>query len=166
MARRDRSERVRTLEISLDEVSLRCMGCQAASSLAAAARSGWRMCANCNFFICALCGEQARDGEPCFSPVAQLRGQPFRLVPIPVERLLVFARSGYRRIYRRGLLYRLFFEPVEARNAPYTLVEPEPPEAGLPREIGPRIQEETWSNHQLVLTKRRGGKFITWERIV
>lgn len=28
------------------------------------------------------------------------------------------------------------------------------------------IQEEIWKNFQLVITKRKGGKFITWERVL
>jgi len=29
-----------------------------------------------------------------------------------------------------------------------------------------KIQEEIWKNFQLVVTKRKGGKFISWERVL
>ncbi len=152
----------------MDEVSLRCMGCQTSSSLADAVRGNWQMCANCNFFICQWCsdnrGEEARF---CFSYPCQRLRRPFRLGGIPIERILIFARNSYRHTYRQGLLYRLFYEAQEKSRTPWTLTEPEPEKIASDGEVMlPHVQEEVWQNHKLVVTKRLGGKFITWEKII
>lgn len=161
MARRSKR---RELEISMDEVSLRCMGCQSPSSLIDAVKSDWQMCDHCNFFICPWCRERIGEARFCLSYPCQRTRRPFKLGAIPVERILVFARNSYRRSYREGLLYRLFFEQAEQAGSPWSLIAPDEQQA--PDAIVPRMQEEVWSNHQLVVTKRRGGKFITWEKIV
>ncbi len=151
----------------MDEVSLRCMGCQTSSSLADAVRGGWQMCGNCNFFICQWCGENRGEARFCFSYPCQRLRRPFRLGAIPVERIMIFARNSYRHSYREGLLYRLFYEDQEKTTSPWTLSEPEARTVTAEGEVLlPRVQEEIWLNHKLVVTKRLGGKFITWEKIV
>lgn len=160
------ARRVRGVEVAMDEVSLRCMGCQSSASLAEAVRGNWQMCANCNFFICQWCSANRGEARFCFSYPCQRLRRPFHLGPIPVERIMIFARNSYRDSYRQGLLYRLFFEEQGACS-PWTLKEPEPEKLDDTGEaLLPLIQEEVWSNHKLVVTKRLGGKFITWEKIV
>ncbi len=153
------------MSLQLDEVSIRCMGCRENHTLEGAIRDEWRICDHCQFFICRFCMENLGDSRYCLSYQCRQAQREFALGPIPVERVLLFARSQVVRGQKKGLLHKLFFES-EGGDLPWLLRETGDPERDDDLESRPvTLQEEVWRNHRLVVTKRRGGQFITWEKI-
>lgn len=156
------------MSLHLDEVSIRCMGCREHNTLEGSIADEWRICDHCQFFICRFCMENLGDSRYCLSYACRRDNRHLELGPIPVERVLLFARSQQATRGRKGLLHRLFFAGGDL-DLPFVLRESD--EAGSPlagEEVEERpttIQEEVWRNHSLVVTKRRGGKFITWEKL-
>lgn len=151
----------------MDEVSIRCMGCFQQRTLEQAIREGWLMCKTCQFTICNICYQEIGEHGKCLSYLCQQKNNDLIAVPIPVEKILVFAQDNMQQEYKQGLLYKLFYEERERIHAPAFFVVKEKDTDDVPEALKPsKIQEEVWKNCQLVVTKRRGGKFISWERIL
>lgn len=87
-------------------------------------------------------------------------------IPIPIERILVFAQENSQNEYKQGLLYKLFYEERERMHTPAFFIVQEKKTDVPENEKPTKIQEEIWKNFQLVVTKRKGGKFISWERVL
>ena len=141
------------------------MGCAESVGLEEAVRREWKGCDTCHFFICGLCFADLGDAPPCLSYLCQRSGKPLLAGAIPVEKVLFFAGHQVQQTERQGLLYRLFYEEREDLDLPFTLVEMAEEEEDDIR--GPlTLQEEVWQNHRLVVTRRRRGKFVSWEKIL
>lgn len=153
------------MSLTMDEVSIRCMGCWQSNTLEDAIRNDWKMCKHCNFAICSYCRQHLDNTQKCLSHVCMARGRKFEEIALPVEKILIFAQDHSYKEYRKGLLYKLFYEEQEQQQAaPYFAIKEQ--EHLLDLEQKPtKVQEEIWKNYQLVITKRRGGKFVTWEKI-
>jgi hypothetical protein len=154
------------MTLQIDEVSIRCVGCSQQQTLAEAVRSGWKMCKHCNFSICSFCQENLGPNRKCISYVCSPKGRAFEPVTLPVDKILIFAQEYAYKEYRQGLLYKLFYEEQErCQAAPFFVIQ-EKNEEAVSEDLRPtHVQEEVWKNFQLVITKRRGGKFITWEKV-
>ena len=90
--------------------------------------------------------------------------------PIPVEKVIMFVEQNKPEGITGGLLETLFFEDEQMGFMPfYASVEKkredEPEDEDDLSLEPPKIQEEMWSSFGFVMTKRRRGKFITWEKI-
>lgn len=150
------------MSLQINDVSIRCMGCSQRSELDIALRNNWLMCEHCNFNICEECYGYL-DEKKCLSYICSARNREIKPVPIPIEKILIFARENNSTDSRQGLLFKLFYEQQEKSNslAFFSTVEKKENIENRPA----KIQEETWKDNELVITKRRGGKFITWEKI-
>ncbi|MBI4615043.1 MAG: hypothetical protein HY720_15630 [Planctomycetes bacterium] len=154
------------MEFKFDEVSIRCMGCRAENTLEGAIQDEWRICDHCHFFICRFCLENLGDERYCLSYACRQAHRPIEAGPVPIERVLLFARVERARSRKKGLLYKLFFADGPGLDLPFVLREvEEEPDEDDPSRRPATVQEEVWRNHRLVVTKRRAGKFITWEKI-
>ena len=154
------------MPLKMDEVSIRCMGCSQPRTLEEAARSGWKMCKFCNFAICSFCYENLGESRKCFSFPCATKGRNLDAIPLPIETILIFAEEHAYRDYRKGLLYKLFYEEEEQKRAGPVFTIKELTAGQIAEEEKPtKVQEEVWKNYQLVITKRKGGKFITWEKV-
>lgn len=154
------------MTLQIDEVSIRCVGCSQQQSLTEAVRSGWKMCKHCNFSICSFCLENLGADRKCISYICSPKRRQFEEVPLPVEKILIFAQEAAYKEYRQGLLYKLFYEEQERHHAAPLFVVQEKHQDEVAEDLRPtQVQEEAWKNFQLVITKRRGGKFITWEKV-
>ncbi len=148
----------------MDEVSLRCMGCSNHIDVEEAVRRDWKTCERCHFFVCPECLADLGTDPVCLSYACQRLGRKMQVGSIPVEKVLFFAGREARSTDPDGLLYRLFYEENENLDLPFTLVEV--PEPEVEAQLGPlTVQEEVWKSHRLVVTKRRRGKFVSWEKI-
>ncbi len=154
------------MNIQMDEISIRCMGCNSILHLEQAVHEGWQMCKRCQFAICSFCYEHLDFGKHCLSYLCSAKHLAIEPMPLPIEKILVFAEENYLNDYRKGILYKLFYENAEQRLRPNAFVIQEKTDQPNPTDRPTQIQEEVWKNFQLVITKRRGGKFITWERVV
>lgn len=89
--------------------------------------------------------------------------------PIPVEKVMLFLEQNKKEGITAGLLEALFFENEQMSYQPfYTEVEKKVivKDEETTIELEPaNIQEEMWASFGFVMTKRRRGKFITWEKI-
>lgn len=155
------------MPLNLDEVSMRCMGCNTSQTLETAVRQGWKMCRLCNFAICGFCYENLDPAQHCLSFECTPRHRKLDPIPLPIEKILIFAQEHAYEQDQKGLLYKIFYQDQELTNAPPFFVVREKERAQPSLEDKPtKVQEEVWSNFRLVITKRRGGKFITWEKII
>lgn len=151
----------------MDEVSIRCMGCSQIHVLADAVKMSWSMCGHCSFAICSFCRDHLDEQQHCLSHVCSQRKRIFDPVPLPVEKILIFARENEFEEYRQGLLFKLFYQGEENQGtAPFFSIQHRGQEIEEDLEKPTKIQEEIWGNSQIVITKRKGGKFITWERVL
>lgn len=153
------------MNLSVEEVSLRCMGCSQLLSLEEAVKQNWQMCRHCGTGICSRCLGDLDVRRHCLSFACSSQRRIIDLMPIPVQKILAFAQEHYQENYRQGILYKLFYEQEETRHTPAFFViktKVEPDIEAVPH----TIREEMWKNFQLVITKRRGGQFITWEKVV
>jgi hypothetical protein len=144
------------------------MGCSHLRTLEDAMRSGWKMCKYCHLAICSFCYQHLGPNPLCLSYKCSDKKRPLEAIPLPIDKIIIFAQEAYQADYREGLLYNLFYRESEKRYAPPFFVVREKKDTVAPAEEQrpTKIQEEVWKNFQLVITKRRGGKFITWERVV
>ncbi len=154
------------ITLKTDEVSIRCMGCSQLSTLEDAIRQEWRMCKFCNFTICNFCLEHLGSERQCLSYICLSKKRALDPVPLPVEKIIIFAQENYQSDYRQGLLYQLFYKEREKLYAPPFFVVQEKKDQVQEEEKPTKLQEEVWKNYQVVITKRKGGKFVTWERVV
>ena len=84
--------------------------------------------------------------------------------------MILFAESNKPEGITAGLLEALFFEDEQMGFMPfYAAVEKQKQDESEDEDElslePPKIQEEVWSSFGFVMTKRRRGKFITWEKI-
>ena len=157
----------KVLPLRMDEVSIRCMGCFQPVTLEEAVRAGWQMCQACNFPICPFCYADLGAGKICISNVCSGKQRTLQPVPLPIEKIIIFAQENYQADYQKGLLYKLFYQENERQYAPpFFAVKEKVQQQTLVEEKPSKVQQEVWKNFQLVITKRRGGKFITWERVI
>lgn len=150
---------------SMDEISIRCMGCNESLTLEKAVKKDWKMCENCNFSICSFCFELL-DNMKCLSYICSPNKLEISPIPLPIEKIIVYAQQHSQEDYKKGLLYKLFYQEQEKLHAPPFLTLKEKKQEVNEEYKPSKIQEETWKNFQLVVTKRRGGKFISWERVI
>ena len=157
----------KVLALRMDEVSIRCMGCFQQATLEEAVRAGWQMCQACNFPICPYCYGDLGTEKICISHICSGKRRILEPVPLPIDKIIIFAQENYQTDYHKGMLYKLFYQESERQYAPPFFAVQEKPEQQATEEQKPsKVQQEVWKNFQLVITKRRGGKFITWERVV
>ncbi|NUM34629.1 MAG: hypothetical protein HUU50_08800 [Candidatus Brocadiae bacterium] len=154
------------ITLKTDEVSIRCMGCSKLSTLEEAIREEWKMCKFCNFTICSFCLMNLGQEKQCLSYVCLSKKRAIDPVGLPVEKIIIFAQENYQSDYRQGLLYQLFYKDQEKLYAPPFFVVQEKKDTIEEEEKPTKLQEEVWKNFQVVITKRKGGKFVTWERVV
>ena len=155
------------MSLELDEVSIRCMGCREHQTLEGAIHAEWRICERCQFFICHFCLDHLGETRSCLSYTCQREEASIEDEPIPVDRVLLFARSQASLQRHKGLLHDLFYRSGPGLDLPFVLRENDEAPMAVEEEERPiTVQEEVWRNHRLVITKRAGGKFITWEKIV
>lgn len=154
------------MSLKMDEVSIRCMGCFQQKTLEQAVREGWQMCKTCQFAICMHCYQEIGEVKKCLSYICQQKNNDIMPIPIPIERILVFAQENSQNEYKQGLLYKLFYEERERMHTPAFFIVQEKKTDVPENEKPTKIQEEIWKNFQLVVTKRKGGKFINWERVL
>ena len=154
--------------IQITEVAIRCQACNGRCDLADAVKLGWRACVNCGTFVCDQCLEEMDADFPCLSSVCLAGGRPFEPEPIPVDRVLVFARAQQTVEMADSLLTRLFFADMPQFGAqPYVLKALENRQGTETTEPDDqaKVQAETWAGHHLVITRRKRGQFVTWERV-
>ncbi len=155
------------MQIQVDEVSIRCMGCSTILALEEAARAEWKLCRRCQCAICNFCFDNLDEHKHCLSYFCTQKHQIIDPIPLPIEKILIFAQENYQEEYKKGLIYKLFFEEQEHLHKPSFFVLNEKKIELIDESQRPtKIQEEMWKNSQLVVTKRRGGKFITWEKMI
>ena len=155
-------------EPSIEEVAIRCQACGERCELADAVKRGWRACQHCGSFVCGECLGLLGENFRCLSAVCMDAGRHFESQPIPVDRVLVFARAQQVLAMEDSFLFRVFFEDdIHHGHDDYTLQAQEPENASRASdEDNPaKIQMETWQGHRLVLTRRRHGRFVSWERV-
>lgn len=153
-------------ELTMNEVAIRCQACSAQAQLDDAVRNGWQSCMHCGSFVCAECLQDFGGQFQCLSSVCLQAGRMFSSAPIPVDRVLVFARSQQLLEMEDSFLSRVFFDNQSTWGpSGYTLRGAEQPEKVLGDEEPGKVQTETWNGHQLVITRRKRGRFVTWERI-
>lgn len=105
----------------------------------------------------------------CPSFIFGIEQHQLSLGPIPVEKVILFFEQNKKEGITARLLEALFFEDEQTSYMPfYTEIEKkninDDDEKNL--ELEPtNIQEEVWATFGFVMTKRRRGKFITWEKI-
>lgn len=155
------------MSLEISDVSIRCMGCTQLQTLDQAVRGSWKMCDHCNFSICAGCYGHLDEKKLCLSYVCSPKKRSLDPVPIPVEKILVFAKEHQHGEGKKGLLYKLFFEEGEnIHSLPFFVSrEQEIKNTADTLDKPTQVQEEIWKSFELVITKRRGGKFISWEKV-
>lgn len=158
--------------ITTTTVSVRCAGHNGRATLKTAVEAGWRMCRICRSFICPKCIEEfdLKMKGTCPSFIFGMDQHKLSPGPIPVEEVILFAESNKQEGITGGLLETLFFEDEQMGFMPfYAAIEKKKgEEVEEEDELSlepPKIQEEMWSSFGFVMTKRRRGKFITWEKI-
>jgi len=158
--------------ITTSTVSIRCAGHNGRATLKEAVEEGWRMCRICRSFICPKCIQEFdfKMMGKCPSFIFGMDEHQLSPGPIPVEKIILFAEENKPEGITGELLEALFFEDEQMGFMPfYTEVtnsndEEEEEDDELSLEP-PKIQEENWASFGFVMTKRRRGKFITWEKI-
>lgn len=153
-----------TLEIN--DVSLRCMGCSRSNSLDECLKDAWKMCGHCHFAICPVCYGYLDEPKLCLSYTCSPRKKTIDPIPLPVEKIIIYAREQQKQVSEGGLLHKLFYEEGERiHSLPFFVTKEKEEELGDIDDKPTQVQEEIWNNLQVVITKRRGGKFITWEKV-
>lgn len=157
--------------ITTTTVSVRCAGHNGRATLKEAVESGWRMCRICRSFICPKCIQEfdLKMNGLCPSFIFGIENHDMSPGPIPVEEVILFAEENKAESFTGGLLEALFFEDEQMGFMPfYATVGEEEGDKIEEEELAaepPKIQEENWKSFGFVMTKRRRGKFVTWERI-
>ena len=157
--------------ITTTTVSVRCAGHNGRATLKEAVEAGWRMCRVCRSFICPKCIDEfdLKMKGTCPSFIFGMEQHQLSPGPIPVEEVILFVESNKKEGITGGLLETLFYEDEQMGFMPFYAAvekkkEKEEEEEDLSLEPS-KIQEEMWSSFGFVMTKRRRGKFITWEKI-
>ncbi|HUU77081.1 MAG TPA: hypothetical protein VMX55_01960 [candidate division Zixibacteria bacterium] len=157
--------------ITTTTVSVRCAGHNGRATLKEAVEAGWRMCRICRSFVCPNCIQEfdMKMMGKCPSFIFGIEEHQLSPGPIPVEEVILFVESNKSEGITAGLLESLFFEDEQMSFMPfYAEVDNKKEEQEEDDELNleaPKIQEEMWSSFGFVMTKRRRGKFITWEKI-
>jgi hypothetical protein len=157
--------------ITTSTVSIRCAGHNGRATLREAVDAGWRMCRICRTFICPKCIQEfdLKMMGACPSFIFGIDRHQLSPGPIPIEEVMLFVESNKSEGITGGLLESLFFEDEQMGFMPfYAAVEKKAEEKEEDDELNldpPKIQEEVWASFGFVMTKRRRGKFITWEKI-
>ena len=159
--------------ITTSTVSVRCAGHNGRATLKEAIEAGWRMCRICKSFICPNCIQEfdLKMNGTCPSFIFGIEKHDMSPGPIPVEEVILFVESNKSEGITAPLLEALFFEDEQMGFIPfYAAVDKKKPDKAKPEtEEGttelPKIQEENWKSFGFVMTKRRRGKFVTWEKI-
>ncbi|HUT82738.1 MAG TPA: hypothetical protein VMZ29_16200 [Candidatus Bathyarchaeia archaeon] len=155
--------------ITTSTVSVRCAGHNGRATLKEAVAEGWRMCRVCRSFICPKCIQEFdfKMNGICPSFIFGIESHQLSPGPIPVEEVILFVEQNKSEGITAGLLEALFFEDEQMGFMPfYAAVEKELVSEDDELNLDPaKIQEEMWSSFGFVMTKRRRGKFITWEKI-
>jgi hypothetical protein len=156
--------------ITTNTVSVRCVGHNGRVTLKEAVDSGWRMCRVCHSFICPQCIEEfdVKMNGTCPSFIFGMESHQLSPGPIPVQEVMLFVETNKQEGLTAPLLEALFFEDEQMGFMPfYASVNDNQPEEEEEEEelTPPKIQEEHWASFGFVMTKRRRGKFITWEKI-
>ena len=160
--------------ITTSTVSVRCAGHNGRVTLKEAIDSGWRMCRICRSFICPSCIQEFdfKMGGTCPSFIFGVDQHMLSPGPIPVEEVMLFVETNKQEGFTGDLLESLFFEDEQMGFVPfYAAIDNKKPQTKTEKEEieltkePPKIQEEMWSSFGFVMTKRRRGKFITWEKI-
>ncbi len=156
--------------ITTSTVSIRCAGHNGRATLREAVDAGWRMCRICRTFICPNCIQEfdLKMTGACPSFIFGIDRHQLSPGPIPVEEVMLFVESNKSEGITGGLLETLFFEDEQMGFMPFYAAVEKKAEEENEDELNlepPKIQEEIWSSFGFVMTKRRRGKFITWEKI-
>lgn len=157
--------------ITTSTVSIRCAGHNGRATLRESVDAGWRMCRICRTFICPKCIQEfdLKMAGACPSFIFGIDRHQLSPGPIPIEEVMLFVESNKSEGITGGLLESLFFEDEQMGFMPfYAAVEKKAEEEDKDDELSlepPKIREEIWSSFGFVMTKRRRGKFITWEKI-
>ena len=159
--------------ITTTTVSIRCAGHNGKATLKEALEAGWRMCRTCRSFICPKCIQEFdfKMKGMCPSFIFGIENHPLSLAPIPAEEVILFVEANKQEGISAGLLEALFFEDDQMSFTPfYASTELKHDKSEIMEENEkltepPKIQEEIWASFGFVMTKRRRGKFITWEKI-
>lgn len=94
--------------LKTSDVSIRCMGCSELMTLEEAVRAGWKMCKSCNFSICELCYHDLGFEKKCLSFDCMSKHRTIELIPLPVDKIIIFAQKNYQSDYKKGY-YTIFF---------------------------------------------------------
>ncbi|NHJ41228.1 MAG: hypothetical protein FK731_14445 [Asgard group archaeon] len=158
--------------ITTTTVSVRCAGHNGRATLKEAVEEGWRMCRICRSFVCPKCIQEFdfKMGGVCPSFIFGIESHQLSPGPIPVEEVILFAEQNKSEGITGELLEALFFEDEQMGFMPfYATIDKgthEETEDDDELSLEPaKIQEEMWASFGFVMTKRRRGKFITWEKI-
>ncbi|MFW9923276.1 MAG: hypothetical protein ACFFDW_08340 [Candidatus Thorarchaeota archaeon] len=156
--------------ITTTTVSVRCAGHNGRATLKEAVEAGWRMCRICRSFICPKCIEEfdLKMMGTCPSFIFGIEQHHLSPGPIPVEEVILFVEQNKPEGITAGLLESLFFEDEQMGFMPfYASIDNKKgidDEEDMSQEPA-KIQEEMWASFGFVMTKRKRGKFITWEKI-
>ena len=156
--------------ITTSTVSVRCAGHNGRATLKEAVDGGWRMCRICRTFICPKCIQEfdLKMMGACPSFIFGIDKHQLSPGPIPVEEVILYVESNKPEGITGGLLESLFYEDEQMGFVPFYAAVEKKEEEIDDDELSlepPKIQEEIWSSFGFVMTKRRRGKFITWEKI-
>ena len=152
-------------ELTMSEVAIRCQACNAHSELDKAVKAGWQSCIHCGSFVCADCLADLGESFPCLSSACMRAERMFSATPIPIDRVLVFARTQQLLDMEDSFLSRVFFDEYGAWGPNGYALRGTEQAAAPPQDDPGKVQAETWEGHQLVITRRKRGRFVTWERV-
>jgi hypothetical protein len=106
----------------------------------------------------------------CPSYILGIEKHLMELEPIPTERIIVFAEEFQPTSITADLLEDLFYDDYKQSSRPFYAsvsqsLESEEEKTVTSDSAYAKIQEEHWKSFGFVMTKRKRGKFITWEKI-
>ena len=150
-------------QTAISLVSIRCLGHGGSMLLSEAVLEGWKMCSECNLFVCPTCAEVFAAEKDGLCPGSHgRRPHQMELVDIPTDEVLLFVQHAVEAPKVGPLVYDVFFRERSFEIEPYgaTLSRPEhrtpidDPEA--------LVRREHWKRYGVVMVKRSRGRYVTW----
>jgi hypothetical protein len=142
-----------------EEILIWCSCCRKQIELDHALMQGWKYCNTCCHFTCADCLHDT--GNKCYSDLCRNIEEQPQLTTIPVEKIVLFSKTNQNPIQQMdkdSLIFKLFYRDEYIKNTPFEVLHQQ-------AEAEVKTTEEIWRAHGIVITKRRRGKFISWEKL-